>query len=558
MSNQSVPQFIDDDYGGIMAPKAPPIPELDPKRVEQRRKLFVPSFDLYLLVVVAALCAFGLLMVYSASIDASFLATEDQTTTYFFSRQLRNFGVGLVIMYVLARLDYRIWRRLSVPMMIAIMFSLVIVLQFGDRRLEAQRALFRGSFQPGEAAKLVIVIYMAAWLSSKREKIRNITYGLLPFSIMVGAVTFLVVLQPDLSTAASIVLTALTMFFLAGASWTQIGLLAGGAAFSVWTIATQLPYAQSRIDSHLKAINDLSQANDHVQAAIVAFINGGLFGVGLGEGRQKFGALPFPHTDSVFAVIGEELGLFGTFLVIALYVMMVYRGFKVANDARDSFGALLAAGIILWLVYDALLNIAVMTAVIPPTGVPLPFISFGGSSLVAAMAGIGLVLSVSRVSSKPLPPERQQLRKFTDSDKDKDGTQDKPILRRLEKKPEPTRKSSQDEQAIRQAQEERRQMRRDAIRQAREERHERSQPISETDGLPDIDQLLDAPETAHLSQNDIRYKTSSSRNEDEPPEDPEDTSPDDDPTPPDGGDNGSNSDFSGGNGRRRISRISCG
>ena len=557
MSNQSVPQFLDDDYGGIIAPSAPPIPELDPKRVEQRRKLFVPSFDLYLLVVVAALCAFGLLMVYSASIDASYLATEDQTTTYFFSRQVRNFGVGLVIMYILARLDYRIWRRLSVPLMIAIMFALVFVLQFGDRRLEAQRALFRGSFQPGEAAKLIIVIYMAAWLSSKREKIRNITYGLLPFSIMVGVVTFLVVLQPDLSTAASIVLTALTMFFLAGASWTQIGLLGVGAAFSVWTIATQLPYAQTRIQGHLHAINDLSQANDHVQAAIVAFLNGGLFGVGLGEGRSKFGALPFPHTDSVFAVIGEELGLFGCFVVIALYVMMVYRGFKVANDARDSFGSLLAAGIICWLVYDALLNIAVMTAVIPPTGVPLPFISFGGSSLVAAMAGVGLVLSVSRVSSRPIPIDRQQLRKFSDTDTHKDGASEKPILRRLEKKPEPvTHQSHQDEHVIQKALEERRQKRREALVQAREDRQVRPRVETESGGLPDIDELLEN-EVVQQSPPNTRYHTASLQ-DNEPPEEAEDYPPDDDPTPPDGGNNGSDSDFGGGNGRRRISRISCG
>lgn len=545
MANQSIPQFMDDDYGGIIAPNAPPLPELDAKRVEQRRRLFVPNFDLYLLVVVAALCAFGLLMVYSASIDASFLATDDTTTTYFFSRQVRNFGVGLVIMYILARLDYRIWRRLSVPLMIAIMFSLVVVLQFGDRRLEAQRALFRGSFQPGEAAKLIIVIYMAAWLSSKKDKIRNITYGLIPFSIMVGVVTFLVVLQPDLSTAASIVLTALTMFFLAGASWTQIGLLAGGAAFSVWTIATQLPYAQTRIQGHLNAINDLSQANDHVQAAVVSFINGGLFGVGLGEGRQKFGALPFPHTDSVFAVIGEELGLFGCFVVIALYVMMVYRGFKVANDARDAFGALLAAGITLWLVYDALLNIAVMTAVIPPTGVPLPFISFGGSGLVAAMAGIGLVLSVSRVSSKPLPPERRQLRKMSNHEQDNDSSANKVTLRRLEKKSDQTHKSTQDEHAIQQALEERRQKRREALHQGREERQTRPRSDTPASGLPDIDSLIDNTNV-------------SSSQDDEPPEDYRDAPNDDDPTPPDGGNNGSDSDLGGGNGRRRISRISCG
>lgn len=511
----SEPQFIDDI--GVMAPTAPPIPNIDQRRADQRRRMFAPSFDLYLLTVVGALCAFGLLMVYSASIDASFLATEDTTTTYFFWRQLRNFGIGLASMYILSRVDYRVWRRLSIPMMLVIMATLVVVIQYGDRRLEANRALFQGSIQPGEGAKLVVVIYMSAWLASKRHKIQTLSYGLIPFSIMVGTVTFLIVLQPDLSTAASILATALTLFFLAGASWFQLSVLAGGAGFAVWTIATQLPYAETRIQGHLNAINDLSQANDHVQAAIVAFLNGGLFGVGLGEGKQKFGALPFPHTDSVFAVIGEELGLFGCFVVIALYIMMVHRGFKVSRNARDPFGALLAAGVTCWLVYDALLNIAVMTAVIPPTGVPLPFISFGGSSLIAAMSGIGLVLSVSRVSSKPLPPERKQLKEF----------EAQPKLDKEEKPKAAERRKDIDNELVKQGREERRQRRKEELRKDRRQQRE---PLP-GGGLPDLDDLIGSAIVPDSS----------------PPEDDDYRNDNDD----------SDSDLGGGNGRGRISRISC-
>ncbi|NDJ86857.1 MAG: FtsW/RodA/SpoVE family cell cycle protein, partial [Chloroflexi bacterium] len=329
MTEQTAPQFVD-DLGGVIAPSAPPTPRLDPARANARRRLFTAQMDLYLLAVVGVLCAIGLLMVYSASIDASFLATEDRSTTYFFQRQLRNLFVGVVLLYALARIDYRIWRRISIVMMLGIIASLLLVLAVGDDRLQARRALISGSIQPGEAAKLVVVIYMAAWLAAKRHRIRNITYGIVPFSIMIGIVAVLIILQPDISTAASIIATALTMFFLAGASWPQISVVAFGAAFASWTIATQFDYARQRIEGHLVAIENLTLANDHVQAAIVAFLDGGLFGVGLGEGQQKY-VIPFPHTDSVFAVIGEELGLFGCFVVIALYVIMVFRGFTISR-----------------------------------------------------------------------------------------------------------------------------------------------------------------------------------------------------------------------------------
>ncbi|MBZ0316935.1 MAG: FtsW/RodA/SpoVE family cell cycle protein [Anaerolineae bacterium] len=540
MAEQAVPTFVDEEGYGVIAPAAPPLPKLDKTRAEQRRRLFAPNFDLYLLSVVGVLCAIGLLMVYSASIDASFLATEDASTTYFFQRQLRNFFIGLVIMYVLMRLDYRIWRRLSIWMMLGTIMMLVFVLEYGDRRLEAQRALFQGSFQPGEAAKLIVVIYMAAWLASKRHKIRQVTYGIIPFSIMVGVVAFLVVLQPDLSTAASILATAMTMFFLAGASWPQITIVMGSATALGVTIALKLPYANQRIEAHLNAINDLTQANDHVQAAIAAFLNGGLFGVGLGQGRQKFGALPFPHTDSVFAVIGEELGLVGCAVVIALYVILVYRGFNVARNARDSFGALLAAGITCWLVYDALLNISVMTALAPPTGVPLPFISFGGSSLVAAMASVGLMLSVSRVSAQPQAPERRQVREVLEKGAPEEVVQpNKAELKRELKQKKAEEKLVQDARKARQK------MRQEEIDKVRERLEQRKHS---------------GPEVVESPINPLDTISAKELTASAPPAPVQPSVPTEPTTPvegTEGTESDPNSNLGGGNRRGRVSRISC-
>lgn len=373
-----------------------------------RRRLFAPDFDMYFLLAAMVLCGVGLLMVYSASISASYLATDDASTTYFFNRHLRNVIIGLVLMALLTMIDYRMWKRYSLLIMLGTIASLLFVLGFGQERLAAQRSLFSGSVQPGEFAKLAVVLYMAAWLASRQKRLKQITYGLLPFTVLIGATCVLIISQPDLSTAASILATTLTMFFLAGADWVQIGAIGAGATGLGYILVTEVDYARTRIDQHLGAIRDLTKANDHVQASVEAFLNGNLFGVGLGEGTQKFGKLPFPHTDSIFAVIGEELGLVGSLGVLLLFVVLIYRGFMIARTAPDSFGSLLTAGICLWIAYDAMLNIAVMTALVPPTGVPLPFISFGGSSLVTAMAGVGLVLSVSRQASRIVPPERER------------------------------------------------------------------------------------------------------------------------------------------------------
>jgi cell division protein FtsW len=410
-----IPRYLDDDnefnYAAALQSSDPRLaPPPGEGRPLDRRRGYYAGYDLYLALVVGVLCAIGLMMVYSASIDVSYQVTGNpESTTYFFVRQLRSMIVGVCLLIIFSRIDYHVWRRLAVPMMLVVILLLVAVLRFGDVRFEAQRSLIRGSLQPGELAKFTVVTYMAAWLASKRSRLRNPFYGIIPFSVLVGTIAFLIVLQPDISTAASILATALSLFFLAGADLIQLTLIGGVMGVVGWQLVTRLEYARERLEAHWKAVEDLTQASDHVQQAVTAFINGGLTGRGLGESRQKFANnLPFPHTDSIFAVIGEELGLLGTFLVIALFVALIYRGLTITRYAPDTFGGLLAAGVTCWLAYDALLNIAVMTAMIPPTGVPLPFISFGGSSLVASLCGVGMMLNVSRAISQSAMPKRKQ------------------------------------------------------------------------------------------------------------------------------------------------------
>ena len=354
--------------------------------------------DRWLLLLVILLLVIGALMVYSSTFDWSYQSFDSETEILL--RHLRNIAIGAIGLAVLALLDYRYLRRLVVWMLLVTIGLLLAVWLFGDDTFGARRALIEGSLQPGEVAELVIVVYMAAWLSSRRAQIQSLGYGLVPFSVLVGGVAGLVILQPDLSTAAIITITSAVMFFLAGADWRQL-LATMGLTSLVMLLVTWLGflpgYAHDRVTTYLAGVTDLTQANYHVQQAVIAFLNGGWTGVGLGNGRQKFGFLPAPHTDSIFAVIGEELGVLGSAFVVLLYVALVIRGFQIARRASDPYGALLAAGLTVWMAVKALLNIAVMTAVVPSTGTPLPFISFGGSSLVVLMAGVGMMLSVSRL-----------------------------------------------------------------------------------------------------------------------------------------------------------------
>ncbi len=362
-------------------------------KVQQWRMAW-PNLDYALLLAVGALFIIGLIMVYSATFD--WANQKYQQPAYFLLRQLAWGALGLIVMTVMASVEYSTWRKFSLPLLASALGLLVLVITFGSEKFGAQRSFFGGSIQPSEFAKLAMVVYIADWLASKGDKIRDTSYGLIPFSVLMGIIAGLVILQPDFSTAILLVVTASAMFFLAGAEIKQV--LVGGAAM-IGTFALLIvnsPHARERVSDFVRALTDPSQASYHVEQAILALGSGGIVGRGLGTSRQKLGYLPVAHTDSVFAVLGEEVGLIGCLVVIALFALLAYRGFKIASQSPDVFGALLASGVTCWVVFEATLNIAVVTGVAPFTGVSLPFLSYGGSALVSVMGGVGLVLSVSR------------------------------------------------------------------------------------------------------------------------------------------------------------------
>ncbi len=368
-----------------------------------KRRGFLANIDLPLLILLGLLLAIGSLMIYSATFDWSY--TDYGSATYIFMQHVRNLAIGLTIFTLLMFINYRVWKRFVVILLLITIATLIAVLLFSDQTFGANRAFLNGSYQPGELAELAVVVYMAAWLSSKNTKVRSITQGLIPFAVIIAVIGGLVALQPDLSTTVTIFIVAGTMYFLAGANVLHLGAVLATMGISGYIISEHTSYAQGRLGSFLAGLNDVSQSTYQAQQAIIAFLNGGWTGVGLGQGSQKFGFLPTPHTDSIFAVIGEELGFIGAAFVIALFVLFVIRGLQIARKAHDPFGAMLASGITLWIITKAMMNIAVMIDLIPTTGVALPFISYGGSSLISLLAGTGLLFSVARVTAIENMPE---------------------------------------------------------------------------------------------------------------------------------------------------------
>ncbi len=361
-------------------------------------------FDYWLLLAVAGLIIIGLLTVYSTTFDLG-RQWQDGDSGYYIRRQFIALALGLIGFVVIMVFDYHILRRFSVFIFAAALIGLVATLAFGEEYLGARRGLLGGSYQASELAKLATIIYTAHWLSSKGDRIKMATYGLVPFSIIVGFVCGLIVRQPDLSTAVLIALISFTLFFIAGADLKQFALAIalGGAVFAFLVFA--FPHAAARWEAYQLAIKNPLSAGYQVEQTLAALANGGLFGVGPGASTQKFIPLPAAHTDGAFAILAEEFGLVGALGVMGLMAILIWRGFRVASQARDGYGALLAIGITCWLGYQSLLNIAVITAIIPVTGIPLPFISYGGSAFVVSILGAAVLLNVSRDASLVKRPQ---------------------------------------------------------------------------------------------------------------------------------------------------------
>lgn len=366
------------------------------------------TVDLPLLLVMIALLVFGLLMVFSASWDFS-LAVYGEPMRMF-NRQVLWMALGLVIAYVLSRIDYHHWRVLAVPIMLGTIGLLAAVLFVNEIRLGAVRTLMGGSIQPSELAKVVTIIYLAVWMHSKREQLHDIQWGLIPLAVILGIVGGLIYIQPDLSATATVFVLGGLLFFLAGGDLRQIAFLLVMAIITGVLVVQVSSTGQERVAAYLEGLKDPTQASYHVRRSFEAIVKGGWFGVGIGRANTKLTGLPVPPTDSIFAVIAEELGILGASGTVMLYVLLVWRGLRIAEKAPDMLGSLLAAGLTFWLALEAAINMLVMVGLVPFAGNALPFISAGGSNLVASLAAIGILMNVSRQAESG--PEQEEWRNF--------------------------------------------------------------------------------------------------------------------------------------------------
>ncbi len=358
------------------------------------RAAILRGFDMPLLVVTVALIVFGLVMLYSSSWDFSLGAYGD--AMYMFDRQLMWLWLGVAIAGLLAFFDYHHWRKLVVPAMALTIILLITVLLMNEIRFGAKRSILGGSVQPSELAKLVSILYLSVWLYAKRQSLHDISLGLIPLGVILGLVGGLIYQQPDLSAAATVLMLGGLLFFLAGGDLKQIGVLLIIATIAAWVVASVSLTGQQRVGDFLAGIKDPLQASYHVRRSFEAIVNGGWFGMGLGQSQSKLTGLPVPPTDSVFAVVVEELGWLGALVLITLYGLLVWRGLVIARRAPDMLGTLLASGLVIWIAFEALINMSVMVGLLPFAGNALPFVSAGGSNLVATLAALGILFNISR------------------------------------------------------------------------------------------------------------------------------------------------------------------
>ncbi|MFA5009874.1 MAG: putative lipid II flippase FtsW [Patescibacteria group bacterium] len=354
--------------------------------------------DYYLAITTIILVVFGLVMVSSASVVQSYQATG--SNNFYFFRQSGFALAGVVAWWFFSKLDYHFWKRWATTLLIiaGILLVLVLIPGIGVESGGARRwiAIAGQTFQASEFAKLAIIVYLAYWFENKGHKITDFYATFLPF-VMILVVAFLLIMQqPDLGTAMSLALTAGTMYMVAGATWGQLAALVGTGLGGIFLLIKLEPYRLSRFLTFLNPSSDPLGAGYHINQALLAIGSGGLFGLGYGRSRQKYNFLPETASDSIFAIIGEELGMIGCVALIIGFAIVIWRGLLIARRAPDMFGRMLALGITCWIGYQAVLNMGALVGLFPLTGIPLPFISLGGTSLLMILAASGILLNISK------------------------------------------------------------------------------------------------------------------------------------------------------------------
>ncbi len=366
--------------------------------------------DTLLLIVVGALVAIGAIMVFSASSVVGITRYHD--ATHFLKRELVWIALGIGAAWLGAKFDYGKLRSmapwllgLAVLMLIAVLLPHVGAVAGGARRWFEFGPI---SFEPSEFAKLALVIFLAKVFSEREDGALSLSKAGFPAMLWVGVCFALVVVEPDLGTATLFVMTAFVMLFVGGARWWHLGLEVAVAVPALLAFIYSTPYRRDRFTAFWNPWHDPRGAGYHILQSLSGLGSGGLFGVGLGQSRQKFGYLPEQYTDFIYSIVGEELGFIGAITVLALFLLLAYRGVRIAMKSEDRFGFYLAIGITSVVVLQALVNIGVVTASWPVTGVPLPFISYGGTSMVFSLFGVGLLLSISRGRSRAAVAEDER------------------------------------------------------------------------------------------------------------------------------------------------------
>ncbi len=366
-----------------------------------RRERHDPAFGL--LLAVMALSAIGIVMVYSASSVRSYFNNADPAAQGM--EQIVWAAIGLVGLLVASRIDFRHLRYLAIPIFVITLALLVAVLipGIGSEINGSRRWIVIpgfGSLQPAEFAKLAVVLYLAHWLDRRGKAVGSFWNGLIPFCMVIAPGFLLIAMEPDLGTAGIYAMIAGSVFFMAGANLVYIGAIGAAVVAAAWMMIQSTSYQLERVQTFLNPFADPLGAGYNTVQSLYALALGGITGLGLGESKQKFLYLPAPSTDFIFAIIGEEWGLVGTLTVVALFIVIAYQGYRIAITAPDTFSGLLACGITTWLAVQALVNMMVVTALLPVTGIPLPFISAGGSALTINLAAVGILLSISRETTQ--------------------------------------------------------------------------------------------------------------------------------------------------------------
>jgi cell division protein FtsW len=355
------------------------------------------EYDRVVIVLIGVLVVFGIMMVFSAS---SAIAYSEKADAYFYlKKQLLWALLGLSAMFVMMKVDYHLLRTYVYPIFLASLFVLVLVLVPGvGMKINGARRwieIFGFSFQPGELIKLTLVIYLAYSLTKKYEKIKTFTVGFVPHIVLLLIVAALIMMEPDFGAAVTIGTIVIIMMFVAGTRFYYLAATVIAAVPVIWYCIAHSAYRMRRIMAFMDPWADPQDTGYHIIQSFLAFGSGGIFGTGLGEGTQKLFYLPFAYSDFVFAVVGEELGFIAVVAVIAAFGLFCMRGIRIAKRAPDLFGAYLAVGITTLITVEVILNIGVVTGLLPTKGMTLPFISYGGSSLLTSLAAVGVLLNVS-------------------------------------------------------------------------------------------------------------------------------------------------------------------